>query len=235
MHQLLMAALMMGLQSTPPAPQAPAADPVEQALAEYRKAWKEARTLAMKASALHGLAVTEVRDARITRTLGKFLSPMSDDPDYVLAAVAAEELGDYKGDPLASSFLAGAMPTYRKVPRMQMTLVAAMGKNGSASLVPILLERVRDLSASPELAQAAATAIGNMPVEHALPAMLKEWADLNKKRFKETAYPIVTTALLASAQKMTGAIGTTVADFELWWSRNSAQYPAKKAPTATGT
>jgi hypothetical protein len=93
---------------------------------------------------------------------------------------------------------------------------------------------VRDLSANPELAQAAAAALGQMPVEHALPAMLKEWADLNKKRFKETAYPIVTTALLASAQKMTGALGTTVADFELWWSRELRAVPREEGPHGHG-
>jgi hypothetical protein len=211
------------------------ADPVEQALAEFRKAWSEARSLEAKASALHGLAVGDARDARIVRTVGKYLNPAGDDPDYVLAAVAAEELGGFRGDPVASGLLLGAVPLYRKVPRMHMSLVAAMGRNGSASLVPYLIERVHDLSANPDIAQAAAAALGAMPVESALPALLKEWSDLNKKRFKETAFPIVSSTLQSSAQKMTGTICVTVADFEIWWSRNSKQYAAAKPPpTATG-
>ncbi|SRR5258706_10321305 len=109
---------------------------------------------------------------------------------------------------------------------MQMAIMSAMGRNGSASLVPLLLERVRDLAANPELAQAAAASLGDMPVETALTALLKEWGEINKKRYKETAYPLVSSALQASAQKMTGTTYTTVVDFEIWWARNSRQYTA---------
>ncbi len=232
-HLWAAAAMALGISGPAWAQQAPP-DPVEQAMSEFRKAWSEARTLGAKASALHGLAVCEARDARIVRTVGKYLNPMGDDPDFVLAAAAAEELGGFRGDPVAAGLLLGVTQAYRKVPRMQMTLVTAMGRNGSASLVPFLIERVHDLSANPELAQAAAAALGAMPVESALPALLKEWAELNKKRYKETSYPMVTTALLQSAQKMTGAIGMTVADFEIWWARNSREYVTKKQTVATG-
>jgi hypothetical protein len=202
------------------------ADAVDQVLADFRKSWGDAKTLSAKAATLRGLAVGEIRDPRLVRTLGKFLSPSGEDPDFVLPAAAADNLGWLRGDPVASSLLAGALNTYKKVPRMQMAIMSAMGRNGSGSLVPLLLDRVRDLAANPELAESAAAALGDMAVETALTAHLKEWGELNKKRFKETAYPVVTTALQASARKMTGTTCVTVAEFEIWWAKNSHQFTA---------
>jgi HEAT repeat protein len=202
------------------------AESVDSVLADFRKTWSEAKMLGAKAAALRGLAVGEVRDPRLVRTLGKFLSPSAEDPEFVIPAAAADNLGWLRGDPVASGLLAGALGTYRKVPRMQMAIMSAMGRNGSGSLVPLLIERVRDLSANPELAQAAATALGDMAVETALTPLLKEWGDLNRKRYKETAYPAVTTTLQASARKMSGTTCGTVAEFEIWWARNSQQFAA---------
>jgi len=195
-------------------------------LADFRKTWSEAKTLSAKSAALRGLAVGEVRDPRLVRTLGRYLSPSGEDPDFIIPAAAADNLGWLRGDPVASSLLASALGIYRKVPRMQMAIMSAMGRNGSGSLVPLLLERVRDLAANPELAESAAAALGDMAVETALTALLKEWGELNKKRFKETAYPIVTSTLQASARKMTGTVYTTVGEFEIWWARNSHQFTA---------
>jgi len=202
------------------------ADAVEEVLADFRKAWSEAKTLAAKASTFRALAVGETRDPKLVRTLGKYLTPMAGDPDFILPAAAAENLGWLRGDPTACSLLAGSLGNYKKVPRMQMAIMAAMGRNGSAALVPILIERVRDLAANPELAQSAAAALGDMAAEVALPALLKEWADLSRKRYKETAYPMVTTSLQLSAQKMTGTTLLTVAEFETWWARNAQQFAA---------
>jgi hypothetical protein len=233
-HLWAAAAMGLGLSAAAWA-QSAQPDPVEQALSEFRKSWSEAKTLPDRARALHGLAVVDVRDPRIVRAVGKFLNPMADDPDFILAAAAAEELGGFRSDAGAASLLLGATQTYRKVPRMQMALIAAMGRNGSASLVPFMIEKLHDLAANPDFAQASATALASMPVEVALPAMLKEWSDLNKKRYKEPGFGVVTTTLQASAQKMTGTLGMTVADFEVWWARNSQQYVTlKKQTVATG-
>lgn len=206
------------------------ADAVEQVLADFRRSWGEAKTLSAKSGTLRGLAFGEVRDPKLVRALGKYLNPTAEDPDFIIPAAAAENLAWLRGDPVAAGLLAGALGTYKKAPRMQMAIMAAMGKNGGASLVPILLERVRDLAANPELALAAAAALGDMPVENALTGLLKEWSELSRKRFKETAYPIVSTALQKSAQMMTGTTCLTVAEFEIWWARNAYQFAAAGSP-----
>jgi len=202
------------------------AEAVDQVLADFKRSWSEAKTLNEKAKTLRDLAVGEVRDPRLVRTLGRYLNPSAGDPDFILPAAAAENLGWLKGDPVAAGLLAGALGNYKKVPRVQMAIMSAMGRNGSGSLVPLLLERVRDLAANPELADSAAAALGDMPAETALPALLKEWGELNRKRFKETAFPTVTTTLQASARKMTGTTCVTIAEFETWWTRNAQQYAA---------
>jgi len=239
-HFWAAAIMLVSLQAAARAQSVPAGDEtrtakehsaaVEEALADFRKAWSEAKTLREKAASLRGLAVIEVRDPKLVRTLGKYLNPSADDPDFVIPSAAAENLGFVRGDPTASGILTGALVTYKKVPRMQMAIMSAMGRNGSASLVPLLLERVRDLAANPELAESAAAALGEMAAETALADLLRVWGELNKKRFKETAFPIVTTTLQASARKMTGTTFSTVAEFEMWWAKNAAQFSA----SATG-
>ena len=199
-------------------------DSVESALAEFKKAWSEAKSLPAKADVLRTVAPGESKDARIVRLLGKFLSPAAEDSDYILPLTAADRLGDFRGYPGASSLLCGALGTYKKVPKMQMVILSAMGRNGSEYLVPILLERIRDLSANPQVAQTAAAAFGSMPAEVAVAPLLKEWGELNRKRYKETAYPTVVNAILASVQKLTGQGYTTAAEFEIWWGRHSTQF-----------
>src|SRR5258706_11250003 len=90
------------------------AESVDLVLADFRKAWSEARSLGEKATALRGLAVGEVRDPRLVRTLGKFLSPSGEDPDFVIPAAAAENLAGLRSDPFAAGLLAGALGTYKK-------------------------------------------------------------------------------------------------------------------------
>jgi hypothetical protein len=199
-------------------------DSVELSLAEFRKTWSEAKSLAAKADSLRSLAPGEAKDARIARLLGKFLNPIAEDADYLLPLAAADRLGSFRGDPEVSSLLAGALGIYKKVPKMQLIIVAAMGRNGHESMVPILLERLRDLSANPEVAQTAALAFGNMPIEVALPPLLKEWGELNRKRFKETNYPMVVAAILTSVQKLTGQGYRTAPEFEIWWARNAHEF-----------
>lgn len=200
------------------------ADAVEQVLADFRKSWSEAKTLSAKSGTLRELAVGDVRDPKLVRALGKYLNATAGDPDFIIPAAAAENLALLKGDPVAAGLLAGALNSYKKSPRMQIALLSAMGKNGSATLAPLLLERVRDLAANPDLAVAAAVALGDMPVENALSALLREWSELSKKRYKETAFPAVSTALQHAAQRMTGTVCLTVADFELWWARYGHEY-----------
>jgi len=233
---LAAAAMLLSLQavaaaqSDPPVDETRAAkehaEAVEQVLADFKKSWSEAKTLNEKARTFRALAVGEVRDPRLARTLGKYLNPSAGDPDFILPAAAADSLGWLRGDPVAAGLLAGALGNYKKVPRIQMAIMAAMGRNGSGSLVPVLLERVRDLAADPDLATSAAIALGDMAAETALPALLKEWGDLNRKRFKETAFPNVTTALQTSARKMTATSYVTVAEFETWWAQNAQQFAA---------
>jgi hypothetical protein len=199
-------------------------DSVELSLAEFKKTWSETKSLAEKADALRTLAPGEAKDARIVRLLGRFLNPTSEDADYLLPLAAADRLGTFRGDPGASSLLVGALGTYKKVPKMQLIIVAAMGRNGHESIVPILIERLRDLSANPEVAQTAAAAFGNMPIEVALPPLLKEWGELNRKRFKEANYPMVAGTILTSVQKLTGQGYRTTAEFEIWWARNSHEF-----------
>src|SRR5437016_1632671 len=97
-----------------------ASDSVELSLAEFKKTWSEAKSLAAKADALRTLAPGEAKDARIARLLGRFLNPTAEDADYLLPLAAADRLGSFRGDPGASSLLVGALGTYKKVPKMQL-------------------------------------------------------------------------------------------------------------------
>src|SRR5262245_60979176 len=135
-HSWAAAAMLVSLQAVAAAQSDPAVDEtkaakqhaeaVDQVLADFRKSWSEAKTLNEKARTFRALAVGEVRDPRLVRALGKYLNPSAGDPDFILPAAAAENLGWLRGDPVAAGLLAGAIGTYKKVPRVQMAIMSAM-------------------------------------------------------------------------------------------------------------
>jgi hypothetical protein len=117
-----------------------------------------------------------------------------------------------------------------------MAIMSAMGRNGSGSLVPLLLEAGAGPGGEPGISPPpAAIALGDMAAETALcPALLKEWGDLNRKRFKETAFPETSrTALQTSARIDDGDhLRQPTPNSKTWWAQNA---PAVRGIGERGT
>jgi hypothetical protein len=191
-----------------------------------------ARSVHEKALAIQKLGDTPLKDPAMVLMLAPFLSPARGDFNTLLPLTAIEALSKFRGQLAAAQALLRALPRYTTAPLLQKRALAALGRVGHESALPVLEAPLK----GPDGAAAAASIqiILEMPAAMAAESLVTEWerqtqakekASPEQKKFFDRMAP----EFLKALQKVSEEKYTTQAEFQLWWKKHGAAFKQTSA------
>jgi hypothetical protein len=201
-------------------------------LEDFKAAIKNAKTLLEKAAAILAVGDAEWRDASLVGPVAKHLSPAPGDLNYVLPVAAAETLARFRGSAAAAQALAGALPSFKKIPYVHSRLFVAIGRVGHESSLPALEEPLKGNGAA--AAVVAIEALSDFPAPLALDVLFREYDRMEKKKGGasddvKAVIDRVQPEILKAVQKLSGEKYPTVQELSLWWQKRGPKFREESA------
>ena len=213
---------------------------VKKAIDEFKKALRGARTDNDQAAALLQLAGAE-RDAKIIATVAPYLSAGG----TLTRSEAVATIRVYRKDRIAAATLIAALPANKNMESVFERILSALGAVGHESVLPILLDHLKDRDT--KVAVAAANGLGETNAVSVVEPLL----DLLKRLEKESKggginiagggnegqdrHRAISPAILDAFHKLTGQKCKDHAECEEWWLKNKPLVKPKPEDPFAGT
>jgi hypothetical protein len=200
---------------------------------DFKQAIKDARGVPEKALAIRLAGDLPAKDPEMVPALARFLQPTASDTHLLLPVAAIDALATFRGDRGASQALTLALEVHKKLPYLHRRVLAALGRVGHESAIPLLEEHLKGNDR--ELALSALRAASLMPPGKALELLFRAHDQIEKEKnenvgdLRRTVIDALAPEVYAAVKAISGEPWTSMKEMQVWWQKRGAAFRAKAA------